>query len=792
MPPTPPLSLLTRYAMPLLALFLSACASLVGLKLNERFGAPDPTTFDHPPTVAQANVPDYQRDIRPLLDQRCVTCHACYDAPCQLNLSRYDGITRGASAVSVYSGARLLAAEPSRIGIDAHQVSAWRDKGFFPVLNERSQTREANQAGGVMYRLLAQKMHQAPPPAGAIRDPDLDFSIDRTAVCTTAEGVDDYLKNHPTRGMPFGLPPLSQPEFNTLAHWLAEGAPFSPPPPLPQAVVKQIADWERFLNADELKHQLTARYIYEHWFVGHLWFSEMPDQRFELVRSRTPPGQPIDRIATRRPYDDPGVARVYYRLARLDATPVAKTHMPLRLDAARLARLHAHFIAPPYPITALPGYAPENASNPFVTFRELPLDARYRLMLEEAQFTLMGFMKGPVCRGQVALNSIDDHFWVIFVAPNAKESTLMQRLIDGAMPVLRLPAEHQSTTGLLAWQRYADLEKRYLEGKRKLIKDLGEQGTQPTLKDIWDGDGHNPNAALTVFRHFDSASVERGLIGERPQTAFVMGYPLLERMHYLLTAGFDVFGNVGHQLATRLYMDFLRMESELNFLVFLPQKDRQAVLDHWYRERSQPHSRYFADATAHFPQETGVRFTTRDPLNEFYAMLRQRMQPLREPTHAFSSARLDAGTAGQLEQLGKIEGIAASIMPEDSLLLLSLPQGRTVNISILRNSAHSNVAELFSEAARRLPNEDSLSVQHGVVGAYPNALFAVDSRDLAAFVQQVRALRTPADLTALADRYAIRRSDPRFWSVSDQIHANDRQQQPESFGILDYSRLENF
>ena len=38
-------------------------------------------------------------------------------------------------------------------------------------------------------------------------------------------------------------------------------------------------------------------------------------------------------------------------------------------------------------------------------------------MLDEAQFTIMGFIKGPVCRGQVALNVIEDHFWVGFVAP---------------------------------------------------------------------------------------------------------------------------------------------------------------------------------------------------------------------------------------------------------------------------------------------------------------------------------------------------------------------------------------
>ena len=110
----------------------------------------------------------------------------------------------------------------------------------------------------------------------------------------------------------------------------------------------------------------------------------------------------------------------------------------------------------------------------------------------------------------------------------------------------------------------------------------------------------------------------------------------------------------------------------------------------------------------------------------------------------------------------------------------------------LRNSAHSNVAEMFDESERRLPQEDTLTVQHGIVGAYPNAIFALDSNQLSAFVRAVAALRTPADLSALAKQYAIRRTDPRFWPTSDLLHANYLQQQAIEYGILDYSRLENF
>ena len=153
----------------------------------------------------------------------------------------------------------------------------------------------------------------------------------------------------------------------------------------------------------------------------------------------------------------------------------------------------------------------------------------------------------------------------------------------------------------------------------------------PNVADLWDGDGNNPNAALTVFRHFDSASVTRGFAGERPQTMLVIGYPLFERMHYLLLAGYDVYGNVGHQLATRLYMDFLRMEGELNFLSFLPLKDRQPVLDFWYRGRKEQTDQYFTDAADYFPRESGMRYRTKDHLGELYQAVAQRMAPVRDP-----------------------------------------------------------------------------------------------------------------------------------------------------------------
>ena len=74
----------------------------------------------------------------------------------------------------------------------------------------------------------------------------------------------------------------------------------------------------------------------------------------------------------------------------------------------------------------------------------------------------------------------------------------------------------------------------------------------------------------------------RGFLGAMPKTAWVIDFPIFERIYYNLVAGYDVFGNVTHQAATRLYMDHLRMQSENLFLTFLPADRRQAIRASWY------------------------------------------------------------------------------------------------------------------------------------------------------------------------------------------------------------------
>jgi len=135
---------------------------------------------------------------------------------------------------------------------------------------------------------------------------------------------------------------------------------------------------------------------------------------------------------------------------------------------------------------------------------------------------------------------------------------------------LQLPASRRNSLNPASiWTDYWQQQRRYMETKQALFEKISTHDIKHALNYIWDGDGKNPNAALTVFRHFDSGSVAYGLVGENPETTWVIDYPLFERIHYLLVAGFNVYGNIVHQMNTRIYMDFLRMEGEDHFLIFL-------------------------------------------------------------------------------------------------------------------------------------------------------------------------------------------------------------------------------
>lgn len=776
----------------------TGCAALVSMNLDQQYGQSAVTnrTERAQPLSEEALTEHYQTRIKPILESRCVVCHACYDAPCQLKMTSPSAIERGANKEKVYDAARLTAAKPNRLYLDAEDTEAWRKRGFFPVLNERQQTPTANLQVSLIARMLIMKQ-QHPLPNDAILGNEFDFSLNRNQQCSTIEEFDRYAKSQPYAGMPYGLPGLNDEEHQLLIKWLAQGAYMPPAPELSEKQLVARDALEYWLNESDLKTQLSARYIYEHLFTSHLYFSALhqPDEQpqfYNLVRSATPPGEEIKIIAGRRPFDDPGVNRVYYRLQPVTDTIVNKTHQPYDINDDLMRKWQLWFKDADYQVTELPGYAPAVAANPLTAFKELPVNARYRFMLERAENTIMGYIKGPVCRGQVALNVINDRFWVYFVKPELADATEVEAFYLSQQENLRMPAEKESTALALNWVAFASRQGNYLRARSDFMNKALKDGAHLTPEGLWDGEGTNQNASLTVFRHFDNATVVKGLIGEPPKTAWVIDYALLERIHYLLVAGFDVYGNYGHQLMTRLYMDFLRMEGESNFLAFLPAEARRSEFNSWYQKSGPQLTQFIEGDINPFHQPSGITFKTDDPKTELYQLFAEQLQQVQPERYQLSNNKLAANSTALLAELGKLKGSNASLLPELTMIAVE-PQagGEPELFTLIRNSAHFNVSSLFSEESNRNPAADDTTIVSGLLGSYPDAFWRLKESELAKLVTQVQQLTNENDYSRLLQEFGVRRTAPDFWAFSDQLNQLFMQQHPIDGSWLDYNRLEN-
>ncbi|HEV7734294.1 MAG TPA: fatty acid cis/trans isomerase [Candidatus Binatia bacterium] len=748
-----------------------------------------------PPMPAASGAPVTYRDVQPIIEQRCVVCHGCYDAPCQLLLSSGEGLERGATKAVVYDGGRIHAAAPTRLFIDAHGPAEWRQRGFFPVTGSGSPS--------LLYMMLALGRAQ-PFPAGTRLPDAVGLDINRALSCPTAEEFGTYARAHRLGGMPYGMAPLADAEYGTLVEWIAQGAPPPPaPPPLAKDVTAEVARWERFLNGTTLEQRITGRYLYEHWFVAHLYFADLPSSPFfHVVRSTTPPGTPIDEIASRRPYDAPGVDRFWYRLRPIDETIIHKTHITYALDDAKLRRLTALFVDTNWHATRLPSYAPEQASNPFITFDQIPARSRYQYMLDDAQYFVMTFIRGPVCRGQVAVDVIEDHFFAAFLDPDHDMSVLDPTFLEQAKGLLELPAEHLSSLAPGEFfVQYGIDQRRYLDLREQYYDALDPQHRGPTLDAIWNGDGDNTNAQLTIFRHFDSASVVRGFLGATPKTAWVLDYPLFERIYYDLVAGYDVFGNLAHQAATRLYMDHLRMQAENLFLAFLPADRRDAIRASWYVGATHSLDYLLVDNMHSLSHGTQIPFTSPDVERQFLDMIVARTPAVSGPPDLLNrcgappcdrpgASALEQSAERALQPLTGVHGRWVAQLPEVSFLRVRSADGGAA-YTLVHNRAHTNVAYMFDESQRLVPADDTLTVARGYVGSYPNFLFDVDVAQIDAFTTALAAVTDASTMEKLVARWGVRRTSPAMWSTIDWMHADFRRQQPIQFGLFDLDRFGN-
>ena len=734
----------------------------------------------------------YTRDIQPIFTEKCVACHACYDSACQLNLGSAEGAARGATKVPVYDGERSQATPTTRLFYDAFGKQAWQQKGFYSVLDA-----QGSQAA-LMARML-ELGHTAALKPNARLPEEIVLGLNRENMCATPGEFNAYAGAHPKEGMPLAVTGLSDQQYQTLQRWLASGAPIDQQGVAPSArEAAQVLQWENLLNAPGARESLVARWLFEHLFIAHLYFEDgEPGHFFQWVRSRTPSGQPIDLINTRRPNDDPGT-RVYYRLWPVEGVIVHKTHITYPLSAKKMARVKALFYSGDWQVSALPGYGPGRRANPFETFEAIPAQARYQFMLDNAEYFVRTFIRGPVCRGQIATDVIRDNFWALFQAPDHDLYITDARYRGQATPLLAMPGQNDDVGSVLSlWLEYRDKRNQYEALRRDSYAEL----PAPSWSTLWAG---NDNALLSIFRHFDSASVNKGLIGEVPQTLWLFDYPLLERTYYQLVVNFDVFGNVSHQAQTRLYFDLIRNGAEQNFLRLMPANSRDAFMDDWYQNSGK--IKLWLDYEAiDDDTPTALHLDKKDPKRDFanqllarYGDLNASPDPINRCGGAFCSRDgIDPALQDAEQALSRLTSRPAAglkvidQLPEATMLRVETASGKRVVYSLLRNRAHSNVAFLLGEAYRYQPGLDTLTLYPGVLSSYPNFMFNIPAQEVPEFVAEMERAKDANRFEKIVDRWGVRRSHPLFWQYFHDLSQYIRETTPVEEGVLDMNRYEN-
>jgi len=735
----------------------------------------------------------YTRDIQPIFTEKCVACHACNDAACQLKLEAPEGAVRGASKVPVYQGERSQAVAPTRLFYDAHSEGEWRRKGFYSVLDN-----QGSQAA-LMARML-ELGHKAPLTPNAKLPDEIVLGLNRNNMCPLPHEFDAYAGAHPKEGMPLAVTGLTDKEYDTMRRWLAAGAPVEYQPIQPSAAeARQISDWEELLNRPGSTEALVGRWLYEHLFLAHIYFvGGEPGHFFQWVRSRTPSGKPVDIIATRRPNDPPGTD-FYYRLIPVQGVIVHKTHITYPMGPQKLKRVKQLFYAGDWHATALPGYGPRHRANPFETFEAIPAVARYQFMLDNAEYFVRTFIRGPVCRGQIATDVIRDNFWALFQEPAHDRYITDAKYRSEATPLLAMPGQIDDVGSVLnLWHAYRDKRNEYEKLRREAYADM----PAPGWATLWAG---NDNALLSIFRHFDSASVTKGLIGDVPLTMWLFDYPLFERTYYQLAVNFDVYGNVSHQLQTRLYFDLIRNGAEVNFLRLMPADQRGEILGSWYQNSGKVKMWMdYEDIDTDTP--SGIKLDPRDPKRDFGLKLLQRTgslnaapDPINRCTGAYCSrpqmnaqfrdveqslSRLVSRPAAGLKVIGQL--------PEATMLRIEGEGGQRQVYSLLRNRAHSNVAFLLGEAYRYQPGLDTLTLYPGVLSSYPNFIFNIPAKDVPEFVENMEyAKDDAAKFERIVMRWGVRRSHPEFWRYFHDLNTFIKETEPVEAGVLDMNRYEN-
>ncbi len=776
-----------------------------------------------------ANDP-YQSKIQKIFDNRCVACHSCYNAPCQLQLVSYNGVMRGANKKNVHD-VELVNRPPSRLDIDAHNPTEWQSQkyNFFPVI-------ESSADQSVLLKLVNLGKYNS------------EHNVRKNVVkaeeskqCPMTSEYENYKESY-AQGMPYGLPPLQDEDQNVLKEWIEKGAlgPSSSTIREMKQPTIDLAPYEEFLNLQDMKHRLVARYIFEHLFLAHIFFEDGKREYYRLIRAKPPTssanvGDDFTEVATARPTDSPE-GDFKYKFIRITNTITQKTHVTYKLDSDRLARWNKLFFQTEWTAPEkFPTYDMWDALNPYLTFGSIPAKVRYQFLLDDTYYYIKTFILGPVCRGQLAVDSIDDHFWAFFLSPD-KDPMLNEvpEFLKENSDALVTAGAYGNKVDLV----YGEVITTFRNRRAALYEKLSREKDFKFTKDmIWNGGGERKETnvpLLTIMRHFESASVNRGGIGGLPKTIWVVDYHLLEELYYNLVAGFEVFAGNFHRVRTRIHMDGSRLNGQDLFLAFLPQDPRMELRNFWHLKtpttwwqglgstvskpdyselpwKSVP-SVAFSDleiknldksASGEKLPKLSLAFRLQEKLvNDWMDLIKSVKGKAPEmdldccssPTGSQQDLENKSNIDLQFRKISRLKSVHAGRLPDVMYVRVKKLFGSDLTYSIITNKEHYNLDHMFEEKVRRSYRDDYLTVHRGFVGSHPNIFLEIPEGELASFVDEISSILKNTDEKSeiwkkfYSSKWIVSRFNPKFWETYDFFNQAYLKYDKEESGIIDLTR----
>ena len=682
----------------------------------------------------------YRSDVQPILEHRCVVCHGCYDAPCQLLLS-----SPARHRARRQQGGRLRHRAPEATRADA---ALHRRADTAAVAPARLLPGDGDAAPARRRRCCADARARARAPVrpgreAARRRSALD--IDRTLSCAQ-------------RGRVRRLRRAASARRHALRHGAAQPTPSSAcwrpgsrrarrrrrPPPLPAAATAQVAALgERSSTATRSSSASPRATSTSTGSSPTSTSTTCPTGPFfRVVRSRRRPARRSTRSPRGAPTTSPGVDALLVPPAadrrdhraqdahRLPAQPGAHAAPAGALPRRRLAADAAAGYARRRGVESLRHLRPDPGA------RALPVHARRRAVLRHDLHPRPGVPRpggGRRHRGPLLRRLPRPRSRPLGHRPELPRS----RRKRPAQPARRAPEPPRAGRVLAPVRpRAAPLPR----PARAVLRRAGSRSAAARRStSSGTATAATRNAQLTVFRHFDNATVVRGFLGAMPKTAWVIDYPLFERIYYDLVAGYDVFGSVDAPGRDAPLHGSPAHAGGEPLPTFLPADQREAIRASWY-----------VGATRSLDYDLPTACTAR-PRHAASVPRRRREGPAAGPDAV--AIRRVAGPPDLLNRCAPPPCDRPGATPREarrarrcsrspacaapwvaacrrsrSSACAPTRAGRDRVYSLVHDRAHTNVAFMFDEDGTADPGRRHAHRRARPFGSYPNFVFEVERR----------------------------------------------------------------